>query len=252
VILYSTNPAATAPDDGSAVALVRSMTLERLGENGLSDDVDLRRYVRMANERIWTKAQLLNPDRFLQRGPDVVYPHAGPLPFSVLEGGDPLLAGALALSLGSQETATIDYVEVKRVSDGRYFPVFPTEGRERFRSEPRFGNVLPADVDLPYEWYIEGTGIYFTPPPVMDLTCRFVTASIIPEVQDSEQLLWGRYRNHHSLVCIKAAMLVEHKDERGSTSWDGEYKEGLDLLERELYRGGTSMRTRRVNARSPF
>lgn len=249
MILYSSTEGATAPDDGSAVLAVRDMILERVGETGLANDTEIRRWVRRANRKVWTKAIERNPTPWKVRTPTVTFPAAaGKLSMDVLGGFDPDDSGDLAMTFGAAQIAKVLYVEANYL--GGWFPIFDREGDDRWLTEPGIP-LSPSSGRLPSFFYIEGNDLYFSRPPATDLDIRATVVPVIPDPADGEHMLQGRFPAHHDLVATEAARLLFSKDERQTTPWDAERTELMqDFL--TALSNGQGKRVRRITATGPY
>ncbi len=254
MILYSADPKATEPDVGSAVDEVRNLIMERTGENGLVDDKGIRSFLRRANRTVWKQGVKRNPDAWKERTADFTFPQSpGYFAIDSLGGVDPDAGSAaagsdLALSFGTSPIHKLCYLEVFYLGD--YYPVGPLNNPEdRYIFEP--GTKIFAGPHQPANFYIEGGNLRLTPPPLMDLTCRAVVVPVLTDPADSEELLGGRYSEHHDVVTTLAARLCFAKDEKASTPWDAEYKDLLGLFLMDLAEP-QGMQTRRVAPRGPY
>jgi hypothetical protein len=249
MILYSATVGATAPDEGSAVAEVRNLILERVGETGLVSDAQIRSFVRRANRTVWKDAVKRWPAPWAARTATLTYSAAaGKVAMAVVGGEDPEDSGDLALTFGAANVHKILYLEVSYL--GGWFPLFSSEADERWQTEPGIP-VAAAAPRIPQSFYIEGEYLYFTRPPAGDLDFRAVIVPVIPDPIDSEHMLQGRFPQHHDAVATLAAKLCFMRDERKATPWDEEYARlmqqfMLDLAERQ------GSKTRRVRAAGPY
>lgn len=248
MILYAEQVGAQEPDEGSAVKSVRDMILERVGENGLVDDEQIRTYVRRANRKVWEKAIKQTPRPWETRSAEVDFPVAdGKLPLSVLAGEDASQAGDLALTFGAAAVRKVTYLEASH--DGSWYRVREGIASERWTVEP--GGLSYVRTGPPAFFYIEGMDLRFSPPPASALRVRATFVPSLPDVQDQEHLLMGRFPEYHDLVATEAARLCFMRDERKATPWDAERDELLTDFRLALSSSQGS-RVRRSGASNPF
>jgi hypothetical protein len=248
MILYSASETATEADEGSAVAEVRNLILERAGEVGLVSDDNIRSFVRRANRTVWKEAVKRNADAWKVRTPDILFPVTNDLALDIIGGANPDTAGDLAITFGAALVHKVYYIEVQYLGD--YYPVGPLNNPEdTYIYEP--GTKIFAGPHQPANWYIEGQKLKFTPPPLMPLTIRARYVPAIPDPVDQEHMLQGRYPQHHDCVSTLAACLCFKKDEKASSPWDSEYKQLLQQFMLDLAEP-QGMQTRRVAPRGPY
>lgn len=227
---------------------VRDAVAERASDAGLiSSEAELDRWINAANRTVFRKAIKKNADRWKERASDIAYVAPGPLDFSVIAGGDPLLAGPLAVAFGSSPVEHISLVRAKR-SDGNYYPVTPFEqGEDHAEIEP----VTATSGSFPFRWYVEGEALWLSPPPVVDQTLEVTFVRSLAVLAAGEHALAGRYPESHDVVVWKAAQLLYAKDEQRSTPWDAEWNESIRDLLASIARS-QNQQTRRVRRRSHY
>jgi hypothetical protein len=252
MILYAVTPDGgpdpTVPDEGSAVMEVRNMILERVGEVGLANDLQIRSFVRRANRKVWERAILKNPIPWATRSAPTAYPGGGSLSLDALTGADASTYGDLALSFGAAKLRKLLYVEVNYL--GGWFPIFEANSGERWLIEPGLPLSYAAP-RIPANYYIEGQALWFSRVPDSDLEVRAVFVPSLPDPADAEHMLLGRFPEHHDLVATEAARLCFARDERKGTPFDAEAQELLAAFTMALA-DGQGGKLRRVGARSPW
>lgn len=253
MILYAVIPdggvVPAVPDQGSAVMEVRNLIMERVGETGLATDEKLRSLVRRANRKVWNRAIKKNSVPWQTRTGEMEYDAAaGKFSLDIFGGLSAEDAADLPFTFGGVRIHKVCYLEVFYLTG--WYPVPENAGSERWQTEP--GMPLMATAPrLPAFFYIEGNDLYFSYPPATNLRFRAVVVPSLPDPADGEQLLQGRFPEHHDLVVTEAARLAYATDGRTSTPWDKERDELMGDFVMALSKGQGN-RTLRIGARGPY
>ncbi|MGE5617336.1 MAG: hypothetical protein ACM3UX_00205 [Candidatus Woesearchaeota archaeon] len=214
-------------------SFVRDAVMEKSTDLGLiPDDTSLDRYAHAAHKAIYEQAVEWNPRPWMVRSADLTY--ANPLTFTTIAGGG----------------KPVRSVHLVRVKNGvGYSPVTPQEAGYIDFADFEDG-ATSVQVPESCRWYVEGAGLYLTPPPTgATLSVSFVRH--VGEIASGDEILGGLLLDHHDLVGFKAAQLIYRKDEMLRTPWDEEIAEKLRALRSALARN-QGQRTRRIRRSSTF
>lgn len=222
---------------------VLDLVAEKEGDRGLVDSTEgqnLERFINTANRTVWRAAAKKQPQLFRVRGGEVTFIAAtGRLEEAEFTESD------------STKVRSIDLVEVKY--GNQFFPVPPYDDpNQRFAVLEPSGPVAPPAGQVPYRWYQEAGSIYFSPPPVANLTVRVTFIPIVETMTNPTDVpIAGVLDEYHDLVALEAACAILRRDEHMKTPYDEPRDKMMAEMTGDLGRS-QGQRTRRVRYDGPY